>query len=270
MTSIKNQIRAEIERLKNQLIRGACAAQIEMETNCKDEAYNEVLAFLDTLPEQPAEKQEQPKLTRVPRIEQETQKKGWMDYDLLIGEIGLHRSNAIDRIKETKERAAEIKRNIAPRDLAILSEYLESAGAEIVLCCLQQYCMDFMFTQDEVKEILQQEQPVEGLLEEVDRFWANEFKYHVNSLPTISVVQRIARHFAEWQKKQDQKTIELAEDHAMLAGMNKMEQQMMEKGYEAFISAHNTIPVLPMKDVSDLGLDYGDKVRVIVIKEDEK
>lgn len=45
---------------------------------------------------------------------------------------------------------------------------------------------------------LQQEQPVEGLLEEVDRFWANEFKYHVNSLPTISVVQRIARHFAEW------------------------------------------------------------------------
>jgi hypothetical protein len=42
------------------------------------------------------------------------------------------------------------------------------------------------------------EQPAEGLLEEVDRFWANEFKYHVNSLPTISVVQRIARHFAEW------------------------------------------------------------------------
>lgn len=48
-------IKTEIERLKNQLIRGACAAQIEMETNCKDEAYNEVLAFLDTLPEQPVE-----------------------------------------------------------------------------------------------------------------------------------------------------------------------------------------------------------------------
>ena len=50
--SIKEQICAEIDRLKSQLIRGACAAQIEMETNCKDEAYNEVLAFLDTLPEQ--------------------------------------------------------------------------------------------------------------------------------------------------------------------------------------------------------------------------
>ena len=166
------------------------------------ETIRSVLSFRYTLPEQPVEKQEQPKLTQVPRIEQETQKKGWMDYGLLIGEIGLHRSNAIDRIKETKERAAEIKRNIAPRDLAILGEYLESAGAEIVLCCLQRYCMDFMFTQDEVKEILQQEQPAEGLLEEVDRFWANEFKYHVNSLPTISVVQRIARHFAEWGRKQ--------------------------------------------------------------------
>lgn len=41
-------IRAEIERLKEQLIRGACAAQIEMETDCKDEAYNEILSFLDT------------------------------------------------------------------------------------------------------------------------------------------------------------------------------------------------------------------------------
>ena len=51
--SIKEQICAEIDRLKSQLIRGACAAQIEMETNCKDEAYNEVLAFLDTLQEQP-------------------------------------------------------------------------------------------------------------------------------------------------------------------------------------------------------------------------
>lgn len=47
------KIRAEIARLKGQLIRGACAAQIEMETNCKDEAYNEVLAFLDTLEEEP-------------------------------------------------------------------------------------------------------------------------------------------------------------------------------------------------------------------------
>ena len=43
------KIKDEIERLKGQLIRGACAAQIEMETNCKEEAYDEILSFLSTL-----------------------------------------------------------------------------------------------------------------------------------------------------------------------------------------------------------------------------
>ena len=69
------RLRAEIERLKGQLIRGACAAQIEMETNCKDEAYNEVLAFLDSL------QQEQPPLPA--NLDEAAEKKYpvyWKDY----------------------------------------------------------------------------------------------------------------------------------------------------------------------------------------------
>lgn len=50
----KESLVKEIERLKGQLIWGACAAQIEMETNCKDEAYNEVLSFINSLPDEPA------------------------------------------------------------------------------------------------------------------------------------------------------------------------------------------------------------------------
>lgn len=38
--------------------------------------------------------------------------------------------------------------------------------------------------------------------------------------------------------------------------------------YQAVISADKTIPVLPMKDVSDMGLDYGDKVIVQIRKKD--
>lgn len=38
--------------------------------------------------------------------------------------------------------------------------------------------------------------------------------------------------------------------------------------YQATISADKTIPVLPMKDVSDMGLDYGDKVRIIILPEE--
>ena len=45
----KDALVAEIERLKKQLIKGACASQIAMETRCKEEAYNEVLSFLNTL-----------------------------------------------------------------------------------------------------------------------------------------------------------------------------------------------------------------------------
>ena len=43
------EIRKEILRRKGLLVRGACSAQIQMETACKDEAYDEVLAILDTI-----------------------------------------------------------------------------------------------------------------------------------------------------------------------------------------------------------------------------
>lgn len=150
--------------------------------------YDYIYPLIDSL------QQEQPELTQVPCIEQEIQKKGWVDYGLLISEIGLHRSNAIDRIKETKERATEIKRNIAPHDLAILGKYLESVGKEIVLCCLQRYCMDFMFTQDEVKEILQQEQPEVDLKEEIASFFSkNPIPHeHITGWPLL---KNTALHF---------------------------------------------------------------------------
>lgn len=51
-----DQIRKEIERLKGNLIWGACAAQIEMRTNCKNEAYDEVLAILDDIESGSSEK----------------------------------------------------------------------------------------------------------------------------------------------------------------------------------------------------------------------
>ena len=51
MTDKVQKIREEVERLKSNLIHGACASQIAMETRCKEEAYNEVLAILDTMQE---------------------------------------------------------------------------------------------------------------------------------------------------------------------------------------------------------------------------
>ena len=53
MTDKVQKIREEVERLKSRLLRGACSSQIAMETMCKEEAYNEVLAILDTMQEEP-------------------------------------------------------------------------------------------------------------------------------------------------------------------------------------------------------------------------
>lgn len=88
-----------------------------------------------------------------PGIEEESKKKGWLDYGLMMSEIGLHRYNAIHRIKEHKKQFNPL----AIPDLYHVAEYYESVGIENVCCCLQTYSKDFIFTQDEVKEIIEKE-----------------------------------------------------------------------------------------------------------------
>ena len=53
MTDKVQKIREGVKKLKSQLLRGACSSQIAMETMCKEEAYNEVLAILDSMQEEP-------------------------------------------------------------------------------------------------------------------------------------------------------------------------------------------------------------------------
>ena len=107
-------------------------------------AYNDVKSIINEM------KQKEP---TPPGIEEESQIKGWLDYGLIMSEIGLHRYNAIHRIKEHKEEFDPLK---IP-DLYHVAEYYEAVGAEVTCCCLQAYGKDFMFTQDKVKEIIENE-----------------------------------------------------------------------------------------------------------------
>lgn len=95
-------------------------------------------------------KQEEP---TPPGIEEESKRKGWLDYGLMMSEIGLHRYNAIHRIKEHKE---QFNPQAVP-DLYHVAEYYKAVGVELTCCCLQAYGKDFIFTQDEVKEIIEKE-----------------------------------------------------------------------------------------------------------------
>lgn len=71
----------------------------------------------------------------------------------MMSEIGLHRYNAIHRIKEHKE---QFNPQAVP-DLYHVAEYYKAVGVELTCCCLQAYGKDFIFTQDEVKEIIEKE-----------------------------------------------------------------------------------------------------------------
>ena len=108
-------------------------------------AYNDVKSIIDQM------QQEEP---LPPGIEEESQKKGWLDYGLTMGEIGLHRYNAIHRIKEHKEEFDPL----AIPNLYHVAEYYKAVGEEVVCCCLQRYCMDFRFDQEDVREIISKEE----------------------------------------------------------------------------------------------------------------
>ena len=79
---------------------------------------------------------------------------------------------------------------------------------------------------------------------------------------------------AKWQKEQDKETIELAEDHAMLAGMEKMKEQMMKDAVDGLYIYRNKYTkknVLHGFDVTCEAVQRfkkGDKVKLIIIKED--
>ena len=72
---------------------------------------------------------------------------------------------------------------------------------------------------------------------------------------------------AKWQKQQDQETIELTEDYAMLAGMEKMKKEIMEKAIDGEVGYWN-LRGLSINAELPHSVEEGDKVKVIVIKED--
>lgn len=106
-------------------------------------------------------------------------------------------------------------------------------------------------------EELQKEQSDVNLEKEIERWWGEKYMKNAEGLPILPVVQGIARHFAEWQSKQDKETIELAEDHAYLAGSVNEREKMMKEAVP-FYEILKVVPPGPERD----------KVRIIIVKED--
>lgn len=74
----------------------------------------------------------------------------WIDFDMLISELDLHRDNAARIVKAYKEIEN-------PTDLDKL-ECKEAVGRIVVSECIMAWCNDFKFSSDEVKKIIEEEQ----------------------------------------------------------------------------------------------------------------
>lgn len=133
MTQIEQAI-AQIAELKAQLPKGTCAAQIAMESLCKDEAYNETIGILKTL---------------------------------------LNEQNHANSAKNCKD----------------LQKHIDE--------CWQTW-------------VSSDNNPIAN-----GDLTKEEFDFY-------------ARHFAQWQKEQDQKELQIAEEHGILTGMNMEREKMMK------------------------------------------
>ena len=142
------RITAKIDGIIDGLKRNCTTDPIGTTEECMAAAEIEVLELVKSAIDEM--KQEEP---TPPGIEEESQRKGWLDYGLMMSEIGLHRYNAIHRIKEHKE---QFNPQAVP-DLYHVAEYYKAVGVELTCCCLQAYGKDFIFTQDEVKEIIEKD-----------------------------------------------------------------------------------------------------------------
>ena len=123
---------------------------------------------------------------------------------------------------------------------------------------------------DEYHKFIIHECKEKPVSEDLDSF---AIKYAQDKPYPVTVCQAV-KVGAKWQKEQDQSTIELAEDHAMLAGMEKMKEQMMAKA--VCVTVHidaGGYPYIPQIELYDYDKDVplakeGDKYKVVLIKEE--
>ena len=144
----EDRIKAEIDKITESLTKSCSPNPLGTTEECMVAAELEALGFVKSIIDQMQQEEPLP-----PGIENESLKKGWLDYGLTMSEIGLYRYNAIHRIKAHKE---EFDPRTIP-NIYHVAEYYKAVGEEVVCSCLQRYCMDFRFDQEDVREIIRKE-----------------------------------------------------------------------------------------------------------------
>ena len=109
-------------------------------------------------------------------------------------------------------------------------------------------------------------------LEEAAEEYIKKGKY----LPEAFVVRPAFIAGANWQKQHDAELIEIAYNDGITIGMTKQKEQMMKAAVEGEICIPNVWvehkegkELVARAEISkELGFKFGDKVRIIIVKED--
>jgi len=245
----KEKFRKEVEKLKSNLIHGACASQIAMETMCKEEAYNEVLAILDSLQEEPVTSvwhnanilpnnpdaiiiEHSEYGTSIVPASKMSRYKGaeWAYIDDILNHTKMYpRCDKEEPVSEDLEEAA---RDILNTYEPIFSSSTSNGEP------IEYYSPGQMRTIFMKGSYWQKEHCLKGLMNSDLETAANKYAIQIynmfirdettlNDKEGDEILSEAFIAGAKWQEEQDQSTIELAEDHAMLAGMEKMKEEMM-------------------------------------------
>ena len=109
-----------------------------------------------------------------------------------------------------------------------------------------------------------QEEPVNEDLEDFALQYAG---HHAPYDSCMQEVKDAVKAGANWQEAKDQSTIELAEEHAMLAGMEKMREEMMAKAVDGEVGYWNQRGLSVLMSLPS-EFEENDKCKIILIKED--
>ena len=83
-------------------------------------------------------------------------------------------------------------------------------------------------------------------------------------------VLKYAQIGAEWQKQHDAELIEIAYNDGITIGMTKQKEQMMKEAVEGVVTYDNFGNNVVRAGVFNNGFEIGDKVRIIIVKEESK
>lgn len=260
---------AEIEKLKSNLIHGACSSQVSMETRCKEEAYNEVLAIIDPLQEEP------------------------IDYDKLNSML----NDALS--KETKESWNEMLGKEEPKKCMFAKDNYTDEDRKVLCEDCEEKCeyakkkelvsKDYKERYKRIakSEIFKEaydnksisEFPVSEDLEEAASEWDSKASFSpfymvMNGDRPVDIKQDFTTHAesfkagAQWQKQKDEHHIWQISSANYEKGKQEAREEMMKDAVDGEVTYGKSLAIPSLGYRLDKeGLDFGDKVKLIIIKE---